>query len=323
MELENHTQIPAMLWRTAIDEHRIAAAIVARIGYRLEGDSLRYDDEQLWQVSSIPWESPVGTMPPDDCFKRGGVDLMVFGSARAPRGIPTPKVEVRIGLGRFAAGVDVYGERVWAAGFGFEPKATAPVPFVERPLDLAHAYGGKQSWDGLEVPYVSNPDGKGYYIEAKNAINQPLPNIENPRQPIRSWRETPDPAGVGLCPSTFGPRVQRSVELDHRHRITRLKPTFFNAAFPDLVAPAVEPGDRFFAAGVCAEAPVAFAIPASPLQARIAIGHTDVWRTLEVDQIGLAVDQRRVFITYRFPFRYAVIAMQPRACELHWSTGLP
>jgi hypothetical protein len=323
VELDNHSKVPALLWRTAIDEHRIAAAVLARVTYRLERDGLRVDDEQPWLVDTTEWEGPRGTMPPDDCFVRGGIDLLVLGSARAPGGRPRPLVEVRVALGRFVTGVDVYGERVWAAGLGREPTATAPVPFVERPLTLAHAYGGKGEWDGLEVPYVPNPDGKGYYREVKDAIHRPLPNLEDPRRPIRSWKDSPDPVGTGLCPRAFGPRIQRSVDVDARGRLTRIKPTFFNDAFPDFIAPRIEPGDRFSASGVHVAGPIEFTVPAPPLMARIAIGTTDVQRRLEVDQIALLPDEGRVFITYRYPFRYAVIRMQERACELHWAERAP
>jgi hypothetical protein len=319
MELDNHARVPAILWRTAIDEHRIAAAVVARITYRLERGWLRLDDEQPWLVDKAEWEGPLGPMPPDDCFIRGGIDLMIFGSARALGGRPRPRIDVRVALGSFATGVDVYGERVWAAGFGREPSPTAPVPFVERPLTLANAFGGKQQWDGLEVPFVSNPEGKGYYTEVKQAIDRPLPNLEDPKRPIQSWKDQPDPVATGLCPHAFGPRLQRSVEHDERGRITRIKPLFFNHAFPDFVAPGVAPGDRFVATGVHADGPIDFAVPAPPLAARIVIGSADVVRPLAIDQIGLLPDQGQVFITYRFPFRYAVIRMQPRACELRWA----
>lgn len=319
MELQNHAGVPAILWRTAIDEHRIAAAVVARITYRIEKGWLRLADEQAWGVDKAEWEGPVGPMPADDCFIRGGIDLMVFGSARAPGGRPRPRIEVRVGLGSFTTGVDVYGERVWSAGFGREPTPTPPVPFVERELSLANAYGGKQEWDGLEVPFVSNPTGKGFYSDAKRAIEQPLPNLEDPKHPIQKWKDQPDPVGTGLCPRAFGPRLQRSIDHDERGRITRIKPLFFNDAFPDFVAPGVAPGDRFVAAGVHPDGPIEFAVPAPPLAARIVIGSADVVRPLAIDQIGLLPDHGQVFITYRFPFRYAVIRMQPRACELRWA----
>ncbi len=319
MKLDNSTPIPAVLWRTIMNQERIAAAVVARITYRVVDGRLLLDHEQAWTIDKAEYESPVGSLPPEDCFRRGGVDLLIFGSARAPGGSPTAKVEVRFQVGDFVGGVDVYGERLWTRGFGTGLRATAPASFVECPLTLAYAYGGKQVWDGLEVPYVSNPEGKGFYTEAANARDQPLPNIEDPRRPIKEWSDQPDPAGVGFCPRGFGPRVQRSVSFDERGMLNELRSGFFNEAFPDMVAPEVTPRTVCRVYGVRDDGPLVFRVPTLPLCALIDIGDAHVERHLQIDQIGVEPDLSRVFITYRFPFRYKVVRMQPRACQLRWS----
>lgn len=319
MRFANETHVPALLWRTSIDDHRIAAAVVARITYRVADGRLAMDDEQPWLVSSTPWESPAGPLLPDDCFRRGGVDLIVIGSARAPGGRPTGKIEVRVALGDFVGGVDVYGERVWARGLGGDLHATRPIPFVERPLSLELAYGGKQMWDGLEAGFPANPRGLGWYLDADAAVDRPLPNIEAPGRPIERWSDQPDPVGVGFCPPGFGPALKRSVEFDRRGNLTKLSPTFFNNAFPDMIAPPPPEGARCTAFGVLERGQLAFRIPPVPLFTHVQIGATRVDRPLQIDQIGIEPDLGRVFITYRFPFRYAVIRMQPRACALRWS----
>jgi hypothetical protein len=319
MELDNQTPVPAVLWRTILDQERIAAAVLARVTYRVVDRRLLLDPNQAWILDKTQYESPIGPRPPEDCFRRGGVDLLILGSARAPGGIPTPKVEVRFVVGSFVGGVDVHGERVWSTGFGAQLHATPPKPFVERPLSLACAFGGTQLWDGLEVPHPLNPEGKGYYIEERAAREQPLANIEDPRRPVRQWHDHVDPVGVGFCPRGFGPRIQRSVSFDTRGILTKLDAGFFNDAFPDMVAPEPEPGTLCQVHGVREQGALGFLIPRLPLSARIRIGDTIVDRDLRIDQIGVEPDLERVFITYRFPFRYTVVSMQPRACELRWS----
>lgn len=319
MELENHTPVPAVLWRTILDQERIAAAVLARLTYRVVDQQLLLDPDQAWILDKTEYESPIGPRPPEDCFRRGGVDLLILGSARAPGGQPTPKVEVRFVVGDFIGGVDVYGERVWSTSLRTTLQPTPALPFVERPLSLANAFGGKQLWDGLEVPHPLNPEGKGYYIEASSAREQPLPNIEDPRRPIQQWQDQPDPVGVGFCPRGFGPRIQRSVKFNERGILTKLDAGFFNDAFPDMVAPEPEPGTRCHVYGVREQGVFSFRIPSPPLSAHIRVGDSVVDRTLHIDQIGVEPDLERVFITYRFPFRYPVIRMQPRACELRWS----
>jgi hypothetical protein len=321
MQLQNQTPVSALLWRTSLKDDRIAAAVIARMTYRIVEGRLLLDPEQPWIVSQEPWQSPAGELQPDDCFRRGGVDVLVIGSARAPGGQPTPRVEVRVALGEFVGGVDVYGERVWRRGFTGELVATDPVPFVARPLTLEFAYGGKQLWDQLEVPFPSNSAGKGFYLDEAAAIEQPLPNIEDPRRPIQRVGDQPDPVGVGFCPLGFGPTLRRSVEFTKTGHIDKLHATLWNQAFPDMIAPAVAEGTRCSLFGVHEQGTIGFRIPKLPLLADIQIGETRVERLLAIEQIGVEPDLGRVFITYRFPFRYKIVRMQPRACVLRWSPG--
>lgn len=324
MELDNHTTCPAVLWRTIIDDDRIAAALVARITYHLADGQLALAEDQAWDISTAEWESPIGTLPPEDCFIRGGVDIIILGCARAPASQPATKVEVRVTLGDFTGGVDVYGERKWyrSRGRKSELTATPPEPFVELPLTIEYAFGGKQPWDGLEVPHTGNPDGMGWYFEEEAAEGQPLPRIEDPRAPITAWSDTPDAVGVGFCPRAFGPRVLRSTEFDDRGMLTQLRPTFFNDAFPDMVAPVPPAGASCSVSGVCADGDMTFRLPDPPLMTRIRIGETEIERALQIDQLGIEPDLDRVFITYRYPFRYAVVPLEPRSCELHWSSEI-
>lgn len=321
MELENTTKVPAVLWRTIIDDNRIAAAVVARITYRIIEGHLYMAKEQAWQISDSEYDSPIGKLPPEDCLFRGGIDLMIFGSAQALGAHPTQKVKVRIKLGNFIGGVDVYGERVWRrkSGSGNELIATEPEPFRELPLSLGYAYGGKHTWDGLEVPHTGNPDGKGWYYEEDSAVGNPLANIENPSAPTIRWTDQPDPVGVGLCPRSFGPRILRGVEFDEKGILRKIHPTFFNDAFPDMIAPIPAAGTRCIVSGVQHSGNLAFILPRLPLMVKLRIAKTEIERLLHVDQIGIEPDIHRVFVTYRYPFRYTVIRMEPRSCELRWA----
>ena len=43
--------------------------------------------------------------------------------------------------------------------------------------------------------------------------------------------------------------------------------------------------------------------------------------SLAVDQIGIEPDENRVFLAWRYPFRYKLIPLQKRACILHAEDG--
>ena len=181
MELENRTPFPARLFRTVLDEDRFAASLLVRVTYDLVDGRLVPADEQAWPISAEPWASDYGPMDSDEVFHKGGVDLLVFGHARPPNGRPSAEVEVSVEVGDFRYRVIVHGNRVWERrGRALVPGPAEP--FREVALTPANAYGGKGSWDGLDVPFVDNPDGKGFYLDEESAEGQPLPNIEDPER---------------------------------------------------------------------------------------------------------------------------------------------
>jgi hypothetical protein len=98
--------------------------------------------------------------------------------------------------------------------------------------------------------------------------------------------------------------------------LTKMHPTFFNAAFPGMVAPSVEPGDRIAIAGVSPNGLVSVEMPPLPLKMRLTIGSTVAERPLRIDQVGIQVEKKRAFITYRYPFRYEMHRREARSCEL-------
>lgn len=324
MELQNATRFPAMLFRAGIDDDRMAAAVFARVTYDLRGRQLVPAEEQVWPVSAPPWNSPYGPMDSDEVFYRGGVDVFVFGSARAPGGVPAPRVDVVVQVGSsFTRYLTVHGERRWVRhGGGLMP--SAPVPFRELPLTLENAFGGTDSsWDELPVPFSANPAGKGFYLSADSAENQPLPHIEDPAAFVRSWEDRPDPVGTASTTMTFGPRVLRGVKLDEQTRAITVTALLFNAAFPALVVPTVTPGvspvssgEGVRVYGVHPGGPIEFALPDPPLYTRLSFGNELHEKELYIDQIGIEPDAARVFIAYRYPFRYTLHPMQTRSCEL-------
>lgn len=317
MDLINQTGLSAFLMRTVIDEQRIASAVFARITYDIQADgTLVRRAEQPWIASRPPWDGPKGPMPSDEVFYRGGVDVFVFGQAWTPRGRPAQASVLRVTVGRtLDAKIFVFGDRVWE-GRGRLLTASAPRPFTSMPLDLAHAYGGRFVWDGLEVTYPSNPLGKGFVRDAEDAAGKPLPNLEDPDRLMRAWNDTPDPVGVAVRPAAFEPHFRATVTFDDKGVLRKLSPRFFNAAFPNMIAERVEPGDLVTLDGVSPDGPLRFVIPPPPLSVNLGIGGARMLRDLAVDQIGIETEERRVFISYRFPFRYTIAPRQTRFCVL-------
>lgn len=319
MKLENETRYPALLFRGAVDEERLFGAVFARITYELRPDGdLVPTEEQTWDVSTGPWESEYGDMDSDEVFYREGVDLFVFGSARPPAGERVTSMEISVRVGeRFRHTLHVFGERRWVRQDD-RLVPSEPAPIEEVPLTLDNAFGGSDTWDGLDVAYPDNPDGKGFYLEEDSALDGPLPNLEDPDDRISRWDDRPEPAGTGATTIQFGPRVRRGVEFDDETgRLSKLKPRFFNAAFPGMIVPELGPGDVVEVGGVRSEGTLRVRIPPHRLFTRLRFGDATTEKELYVDQVGIEPDEDRVFIAYRYPFRYRLVELQERSCSLH------
>jgi hypothetical protein len=300
-----------------LDEQRFAASVLARVTYDLDDATLRPSKEQPWIVSAAPWDGPSGPMDSDEVFYKGGVDLFVFGHARTERGRPQTQLKVVLEVGAFRREVLVFGDRVWQRQ-GKQLVPSSPQSFKAIPLTLAYAYGGKVEWDGLDIAFPDNPEGKGFYAQEAEAVDQPLPNLEEPDQLIRRWDDRPDPVGWAICAFPSGPRLRNGVVLDEEHTISKLRPQFFNAAFPRMIAERVQPGDTVRLEGVSENGPLAFSLPRHGFHVRLQFDDEVIERPLSIDQVGIEVEKRRVFVAYRYPFRYVLYPLQRRSCELFW-----
>lgn len=314
MELDNQTPFPASLYRGCIDEERIAASLVVRRTFDLVAGYLVRSSEEVWPVSPGPWDSPAGPMAGDDLFYRGGVDLFVFGSARSAK--PVTRLDVTVEAGKeFKYSVAVFGDRVWTKAADGSLIPGAPKPFTELPLTMANAYGGTDEWDELPLPYPANGAGKGYALNAENALGKPVPNIENPKALLKMFGEHPEPVGVSAPPYPYGPRAPRTVEFYPNGIMKKLDPKFFNAAFPDMVVPKLGIGDRIKITGV-ADRPIQFEVPPPDVRMRLQLGDKIHEVIPALDQVGIEADRQRVFVTYRHAFRYKVVHFVKRGCEL-------
>lgn len=316
MELTNHTVYPAGIARMVIgQDDRIAASVLLRVTYDIRGDVLVPSEEQPWVYSPVPWDSPKGSMDSDLVFYKGGVDVFLFGHATAEGGKPVSSLDVEVRVGdAFRRAVRVTGPRVWYRRVG-ALVPTAPRPFEAVALTLAHAFGGKDVWDGLELPWPANPEGMGFYATEENAVDRPLPYIEELDSLITRWDDKPLPAGLGPLPPGSALRAQQGLAIDADGR-PRVTPRLFNAAFAPMIAPSAKAGDSVEVRNVSQTGPLRFSLPENPFHVRLRFGDEQHELPLPIDQIGIEADEKRVFIAYRCPFRYIVVPLQVRECHL-------
>ena len=317
MEYINRTRFPGHLFRTAIDDDRIAASLLLRVTYDIRNGELVPSDEQPWVASARPFDTEYGVMPSDQVFYRDGVDILIFGNAWAPEGRKVSELDVTVEVGdSFRRTARIIGPRVWYRGVaGLVP--SAPAPFTSIPLTVTHAYGGKERWDGTEIPFAPNPDGTGFYMTEEDAEGQPLPCIEDARERIATWSDRPAPMGFGFVPQNASPWLPRVAQIRHDDSIRLELPPLFNSAFPSMVAPRVGAGDGARISGASSAGTLSFRIPCALPVARLRFGSSTTERRMPIDQIGVEVEQGRIFVSYRYPFRYVVRPHQKRILEVY------
>jgi hypothetical protein len=129
-------------------------------------------------------------------------DILLLGSAYAPDGRPTTRVEAGISIGNWSKTLAVVGPRHWECGLvGANP--SHPGAFVKQAISYDVAFGGTDLHhkDPSEhAAFMPNPVGRGFHkhIKVDWVEGKPLPNTEEVNQSVR------DPGG-NYRPMAFGP----------------------------------------------------------------------------------------------------------------------
>jgi len=143
-------------------------------------------------------------------------DVLCVGNAYAPGGHPTTQFDVHFGVGPVRKEIRVVGDRRWSGGLaGVAHFQSRPESLVSLPVHFGMAYGGKDVGkpNGYRH-YARNRVGVGYSKYGFGVSGAALPNLEDPRDPIRSWRSRPEPQSFGAVGRTWQPRLARAGTYD-------------------------------------------------------------------------------------------------------------
>jgi uncharacterized protein YjbI with pentapeptide repeats len=153
--------------------------------------------------------------PLDMCMPKPRGEALVVGKCFAPGGDPVRKSSVRLTVGDPAKPLldkrlHVFGDRQWRRGIGgMQPGE--PAPFLEMPVDYAHAFGG--------AGFPHNPLGKGAAplppAPDGNVIH-PLANIEEAAVPILTPDERPAPASLAPLDFMWPQRASKAGTYDEK-----------------------------------------------------------------------------------------------------------
>lgn len=190
-------------------------------------------------------ESSSYKLEPQIAFVKPSTDVVLIGHAHASRaGMKETLVSLQVGAVKKS--VKIVGDRVWGKVLGMK-MMTDPVPFERIPLIYERAFGG---WDrshtdpALHTFEPRNPVGTGFRSKKGNFEEGiRLPNLEDPKHPLKSYGDMPPPAGFGFTSPNWQPRAVLAGTYDEKWMKERmpLLPTdfdrrFFSAASPGLIA---------------------------------------------------------------------------------------
>jgi len=247
MELINETDFPAIALPFTGPEGTPVLTVVVKGTFAMVPDEpATAADEQLPlcfgdefndpdKGGSVKFESDLAPYKPR-------ADIVLVGMAHAPGGRPATTVDVSVRVGQTRKVVRVLGNRAWRwRGPFLAPKPGKPAPFTQVPLVYERAFGGIDKVAG--GAFAENPLGRGFAAKRRRKALKAarLPNLEDPRRPVRGWKDRPRPACFGFWGKGWQPRLALLGTYDDTWRETRapeppedFRFEFHNGAHPDL-----------------------------------------------------------------------------------------
>lgn len=241
-------------------------------------------------------------------YTRPGTDLFMHGTAWAPGGRPTAHAAIELRVGLFLKRALVFGDRVWSRALsGVRP--SRPTPFQSLPLSYLRCFGGNPERASRAVAEIAehNPVGRGLHTRDRDAVDQPLPNFEDPAARIESLTDLPRPCGFGPVARHWRPRRDHAGTYDAAWVEQRmplwpadLDERFFSAAAPGLLAfPHLEGGEPVRIAGMAPAGAHEFSLPRVHLQVRFEANNGMTRKVMVLDAIHFEPDDATFTMVWR------------------------
>jgi hypothetical protein len=250
-------------------------------------------------VSSIRVPSDVSLMKPS-------TDVLLIGTAYAANRATT-WMDVTLSCGPVRKIVRVFGDRSWRGAVS--TSATAPQRFESVPLLWERAYGGLDQAKGQPRGEARNPVGAGFRASDGEKLldGLALPNLEDPYEPITSWKQTPAPAAFAPIPAHWQPRVSFAGTYDEAWQSKRapylpqdFDARFFQLAPPGLVAPAyLQGGEVVDITGATPSGRLAFRLPQVALEIEYQLDNKKEKPPVHLDTVIIEPDHARVVLVWR------------------------
>ncbi len=238
-------------------------------------------------------------------------DVLLNGSAYAPNGKPTRKVDVHLSLGPVSKSFSVVGNRYWKSGT-VSTSATKPELFTQMPISYDCAFGGadkNHKNPDKHKYYPTNPIGQGfhYYSKSRYIDGKPLPNTEEFRRPVKKPGGKYRPMAFGSIPRSWPDRVKLAgtYDQDWQDNTFPFLPAdfdnaYFQAAPKEQQMPYPKSGEKVCLINLTPEGRTEFALPRINLLAWFFLKNgEEIGKELVPDTVMIEPDERRLTMTCR------------------------
>lgn len=220
MELINSTRMAAGYTMGLEPSGRELLVVVVKGTFRIpkSGEPVRLADEQVPLLMADTFTGEPGFSAPlheaDFAPRKHRCDVLLNGSAYAPGGRPTTRVQVGLRVNAITKSFAVIGDRHWQSSRA-GVSASAPQPFTVMPISYDRAFGGidnRHEDPSRRVAFMRNPVGKGFHkhLQRKEIDGSPLPNTEEIGTPVVM------PDADRYVPMSFGP-IGRGWDPRHKY----------------------------------------------------------------------------------------------------------
>jgi hypothetical protein len=205
VDFVNESEVPAG-WTLGFEPdgaELLVVAIKATFSIPADGQEANLADEQAKLIEADEFSGEPGLTAPvletDYAHRKPMCDVILNGSAYAPNGRPSKRIEVALKVGPMQKSFNAVGARVWQSTAALISASEAEAAVVI-PISYGHAFGGIDAGDGESDSirtYLQNPVGLGYSHYKRELDGKPMPTTEEIGRPIT------DPNGM-YTPKSFG-----------------------------------------------------------------------------------------------------------------------
>jgi hypothetical protein len=318
MQLINSTRLVAGYTMGAEPSGRELLIVVVKGTFQIpeNGEPVRLAAEQVPLVMADTFTGEPGLSAPvyeaDFALRKHRCDVLLNGSAHAPRGRPVPRVEVGVRVNGMSKSFTVVGDRVWRAGpAGVGPDT--PIPFAVMPISYDCAFGGVDNKDANpanHAAFMPNPVGRGFHkdLRASWVDGTRVPNTEETnRAVVMPNNQKYRPMAFGPIGRGWDPRATLAGTYDDgwlKEHFPFLPPDFdegyYQAAPADQQIPHPQGGEEIVLLNLTPSGLVTFALPTfdAPIHFFPKKGDREDSK-LVLDTIVLEPDVQRVQLTWR------------------------